>query len=357
MKPIRAVAAFLIILALAVSPKAFAAETTPSQSKSAQPKTAKKKADAKPTPVPTPRPEAVEPDGIMGLYEGSGASAKVIGEWVRAAGQLRKNYRVVLSLDSPKIEVELKGTLEADSLPLTGTAGDVEWTGRLAAGKLSVSSKDGKSKVDLAPVVRKSPTLGQKPPEDAIVLLPFEEGKPTNLDAWKNKKWKILPDGSVEVSGGNNLTEREFGDCRLHLEFMTPYMPEARGQGRGNSGVYMQNRYETQILDSFGLPPKDNECGGIYEVAAPKINACLPPGQWQTYDITFHTHKFGPDGQPTEPAKLTVVHNGITIHENQPVMNATRAAGAKGAVKAGPLMLQDHGNPVRYRNIWLVELK
>jgi len=142
---------------------------------------------------------------------------------------------------------------------------------------------------------------------------------------------------------------------RLHMEFCCPYMPTASGQGRGNSGVYLQGRYECQILDSFGLTSKDNECGGIYTVSAPKEIASLPPGRWQTYDITFKAPKVQ-DGKIVEPAVMSVVHNGIQIHENVKIDHVT-TAGVKGPiVSPAPLMLQDHGNPVRYRNIWLVEL-
>ena len=141
---------------------------------------------------------------------------------------------------------------------------------------------------------RVSPTLGQKPPKGAVVLF---DG--TNLDAWQQAdkpgrpaKWKLVPGGAMEVRGGNIATRRKFRDFFLHVEFRTPYMPQARGQGRGNSGVYLLGRYEVQVLDSYGLEGEDNECGGIYHMAKPLVNMCLPPLQWQTYDITFTAPRF-----------------------------------------------------------------
>jgi hypothetical protein len=134
---------------------------------------------------------------------------------------------------------------------------------------------------------------------------------------------------------------------------MLPYMPEARGQGRGNSGLYLQGRYEVQMLDSFGLEGKDNECGGLYKIAAPKVNMCLPPLTWQTYDVDFAAAKFDSEGKKTVNAMITVRHNGVVIHEDQELPDATHAAPNKEENKPGPVYLQNHGNPVRYRNIWV----
>jgi len=310
-------------------------------------------------------------DTVMGEYEGTftpakgeavPAEAKVIAEFVRAGGEARKNYRAILS-SKPKepsqaVSLVTTSTLSEAVLPLTRQINGVEWAGNLASETLTLEGKgENGGKWELRRVVRHSPTEGEKPPAGAVVLLPYEPGKPTNLDAWRNKNWKLLPDGSMEAFRGNNLTDREFGSCKLHVEFLLPYQPEARDQGRGNSGVYMQDRYETQVLDSFGLPPKNNECGGIYEVSDPKVNACYPPLQWQTYDITFTAPKLSPDGTVLEFAKLTVVQNGVEIQKDVPVKGPTRAAGGKGVVAKGPLTVQDHGCPVRYRNIWLVEEK
>jgi hypothetical protein len=133
-------------------------------------------------------------------------------------------------------------------------------------------------------------------------------------------------------------------------------MPEARGQGRGNSGVYLQGRYEVQVLDSYGLEGLDNECGGIYQVAAPLVNMCAPPMQWQTYDITFRALLFDQAGNKKSDPCLTVIHNGVKIHDQVNVPGSTTAALGGNATKPGGIYLQDHGNLVQFRNIWLVEL-
>ena len=220
-------------------------------------------------------------------------------------------------------------------------------------------------KFSLSKTVRLSPTLGAKTPRGAIVLF---DGK--NFDQWRpaekkpgqdSVQWKLAPDpvggGAMEVKPGTGsiITKKEFTDFKLHLEFRTPFMPEARGQGRGNSGVYLQGRYEVQVLDSYGLEGLDNECGGIYRVAAPLVNMCAPPMQWQTYDITFRAPRFDQAGNKKSDPCLTVIHNGVKIHDQVNVSGATTGALGSDAAKPGGIYLQDHGNLVQFRNIWLVE--
>ena len=196
-------------------------------------------------------------------------------------------------------------------------------------------------------------------PEGAIVLF---GGK--SLDGWtardgKSKpKWKLLDNGIMQSGGGDIITEKKFdGHFKLHVEFRVPYMPNAKGQARGNSGVYVQGRYEVQILDSYGLDSKNNDCGAIYEVAAPLVNACKAPTIWQRYDIEFHA-PVCKDGKKTEPARMTVHHNGVKIHDDQKInVKFTRAGMETDACTPGPILLQDHGNPVQFRNVWLMELK
>src|SRR5262249_22625412 len=140
------------------------------------------------------------------------------------------------------------------------------------------------------------------------------------------------------------------------VEFRLPFRPASRGQSRGNSGVYIQRRYEIQILDSFGLDPKHDDCGSIYEQTAPAVNMCLPPLSWQTYDIDFTAAGVDESGKKTASARVTVVHNGVTIHDNAEIKGTT-GLGRKEEDKPAPLYLQNHGNPVYFRNIWLVEKK
>ncbi len=198
----------------------------------------------------------------------------------------------------------------------------------------------------------KSSTLGLKPPEGAIVLLAFDESAPS-LEEWDNDSWKALPDGSMQVGKGDIRTRREFGDVKLHVEFMTPRR-SGDGRNQGNSGVYLQDRYEVQVLETFGLDPDPGVCGAIYQVAAPRVNASLPPLAWQTYDITFRAPTFKQDGTVASWASITVLHNGVLIHEEVEVRNQT-GGGAEGTVKAGPIKLQDHGHVLRFRNIWVVQ--
>ena len=145
-----------------------------------------------------------------------------------------------------------------------------------------------------------------------------------------------------------------FGSFKLHLEFRLPFKPHARGQARGNSGLYMQGRYETQILDSFGLEGKNNECGGVYSISDPSVNMCLPPLVWQTYDVDFTAAKYDDSGKKTENARMTVLLNGVKVHDNLELPRGTTAHPVKESPEPGPVYLQNHGNPVRFRNIWVL---
>jgi len=196
------------------------------------------------------------------------------------------------------------------------------------------------------------------PPSDAIVLF---DGK--DLSKWQTgkgaeAKWKLPGDGSMEVNGtGSIMTREEFGDVQVHVEWATPKEVKGEGQGRGNSGVYLQGRYEIQVLDSYNNKTYFNgQAGAFYEHNAPLVNASRKPAEWQTYDIIFHPPKTGADGKPV-PGSFTVLHNGVLIQDHIPVSgDATRAANFQGITPKGPLVLQDHGNPVRYRNIWIRKL-
>ena len=198
-------------------------------------------------------------------------------------------------------------------------------------------------------------TLGAKPPSGAVVLF---DGK--DLSAWTARDGKpagwTVEDGIITIAPGKGdiLTKDAFGSYKLHIEFNVPYMPEASGQGRGNSGVYQQGRYELQVLDSYGLEPKDNECGGIYHQVTPKVNACKPPLQWQTYDVTLHAARCA-DGKVDRKARISVVQNGKLIIDDAEIDPSPGGVDSD-ACKDGPILLQDHGNAVQYRNIWIEKI-
>lgn len=193
-------------------------------------------------------------------------------------------------------------------------------------------------------VVRTSPTLGKAPPPCAIVLF---DG--TDADEFHNGR--ITADGLL-MEGAD--FKRMFTDFTLHIEFRLPYMPDARGQKRGNSGVYLQSRYEVQVLDSFGLEGAFNECAALYRYQPPRINMCLPPLQWQTYDITFRSPQFDSTGEKIRNARLSVRHNGVVVHDNFSIEHKT-GAGRPESPDPYPIRLQNHSDPVRFRNIWIVE--
>lgn len=204
--------------------------------------------------------------------------------------------------------------------------------------------RDGSTVAELKKVERKSPTLGARPPKGSVVLF---DG--ANTDAWENGKLV-----EKNLLGPTNASSKEkFGDHLLHVEFRTPFMPTARGQGRGNSGVYVQSRYECQVLDSFGLEGEENECGGIYSIARPAVNMCFPPLSWQTYDIDFTAARYDEKGNKTKNARATIKHNGVVIHKDIELPHGTPGCHPEGP---GPdsVFLQDHGNPVAFRNIWVV---
>lgn len=200
-----------------------------------------------------------------------------------------------------------------------------------------------------------------KKPADAITLF---DGK--DFSRWQKQGsgeigWKIA-DGAMQIvpKSGSIMTKQDFKDFMMHAEFNIPNLPaDVRGQGRGNSGIYIQQRYELQILDSFGLEPKNNECGSIYTFKAPDRNVCAKPGQWQTYDILFHAARFGEkDGKPAkvQNARITVFHNGVLVHDDVEVPNKT-GAGQQEGPQPRPILLQDHGNEVSFRNLWIVPIE
>ena len=283
---------------------------------------------------------------IQGEYQGETAEGKKVGAQVIALGDGK--FRLVGypgglpgdGWDTNAKIVSAEGQLENGVLKVTKD----NHTATIADGKLTLTH-DGQASCELKKVERKSPTLGAKPPSGAVVLF---DGK--NADEWRGGK---MTDDGLLVAGTD--TKRKFGDCTIHIEFRTPFQPKDRGQGRGNSGVYLNSMYELQVLDSFGLSGENNECGGFYTIRKPDVNMCFPPLSWQTYDIDFTAAKYE-NGKKAKNARVTVKHNGVTIHDDAEIPRGTPGRAAEGPGPA-PLYFQDHGNPVVYRNIWVVEKK
>ena len=212
-------------------------------------------------------------------------------------------------------------------------------------------SKEGVHLGKLSRVDRRSKTLGLAPPDNATVL--FDGSTAQEFVSARDSHPVEMTDDGLLMQGVKSV--KTFQDGHLHIEFRLPFKPAATGQARGNSGIYMQGRYEVQMLDSFGLSGEHNECGGIYSVKKPDINMCFPPLCWQTYDIDFVAARFDDEGNKIADARMTVFHNGVKIHDEVKIPKATTAAPLKESSEPGYLYLQDHGNPVRYRNIWYVE--
>lgn len=196
------------------------------------------------------------------------------------------------------------------------------------------------------------------PPESAVVLF-----NGSDLSNWTSRDggapgWAV-EDGVMAVvpRTGDIMTTERFTDHFLHLEFMTPDMPEATGQAKGNSGVFLQGRYEIQVLDSYGIAvPGMGDCGAIYNQFAPLVNACKPPLEWQSYDVIFRAPRLNDDGEIIENTRVTVLQNGLVILNNVILSGTTGANIGGGVGDPGPLLLQDHGNLVKFRNIWAVPL-
>lgn len=257
------------------------------------------------------------------------------------------------------------GTLDGEVIRFSANG----WTGEVAKDGLTGTSGGNPAvKFSLKKVVRSSPTLGAKPPADAIVLF---DGK--NFDQWQHGggravTWHLTGDGAMEVRsarsdedrknqiGGDIETKRSFGDCRIHLEFRYPVEPGKSGQGRGNSGFFFQRDYEVQVLNSYGLEGRWNECGALYKTMPPQVNAARPPMEWQTYDIIYKASVWK-DGKKISPPRITVRLNGVLIHNDVEIPHVTAHAFASRFNEPqgdGPIRLQDHGNAIQYRNIWII---
>ena len=198
------------------------------------------------------------------------------------------------------------------------------------------------------------------PPADAIVLF---DGK--DLEQWESDKdgpakWDVKEGVMTVNHTGYIHTKQAFGDCQLHVEWATPAEVSGDGQGRGNSGIFLQSRYEIQVLDSYNNKTYFNgQAGAVYGQSPPLVNCCRKPGEWQAYDIIYHAPQFALDGTLKQPGTVTVLQNGILVQDHVTIQGTMKGGGGikqQPHAAKEPLALQDHGNPVRYRNIWIREL-
>lgn len=305
--------------------------------------------------IADPQKAKADPDfAIQGEYVGEMAMSsgpKKVGAQVVAKGGGAFDVRLLtggLPGDGWDQKAQFKGTGTRGEDGLTTISGK-DLSGSITSGKMTVRTGT-QIEATLKKVERQSKTLGQKPPAGAAVLF----GKPGDETNWDNGKLVELSDGKFLNMGIK--TKQKFNAFTAHIEFRTPWMPNSSGQGRGNSGVYLQDRYELQVLDSFGLSGENNECGGFYTLHKPLVNMCYPPLVWQTYDIEFTPAEFGPDGKKAKNARSTVYHNGVKIQDNVELKGAT-GGGQPEKPTPGPFQLQNHGDPLAYNNIWVVEKK
>jgi hypothetical protein len=299
-------------------------------------------------------PKEVAPEDPDVLVQG-----EYLGEITKPEGKQKLGVQVIALGDGkfhavgydgglPGAGWDKRDTHEADGETADGitTFKSGEFTAKIRGGVLVITAEGGVTVAELQKVARQSPTLDAKAPAGAVVLF---DG--THADLWKNGN---MTDDGLLMQG--TTSKPGFQSGTLHLEFMLPYEPRGRGQGRGNSGCYLQGRYEVQILDSFGLKGANYECGGIYSVEDCDVNMCYPPLVWQTFDIDFNAAEYK-EQKKMANARMTVRHNGVTIHDNVEVDRATTAAPNPEGPGPGPIYLQDHGHPVRFRNVWFVEKK
>lgn len=243
-----------------------------------------------------------------------------------------------------KSRIRMEGARNEESVQLADKESGIQAT--IHDGKLTLVLPEQQPLI-LPRIERQSPTLGAKAPKGAVVLF---DG--ISSDTWKNG---LLENGLLKAN--HSMSKQTFKSYTAHIEFRTPFKPDARGQKRGNSGVYHYGRWETQILDSFGLEGKDNECGGIYSISKPRMNMCLPPLSWQSYDVDFTAATFDAEGKHIAWPRITVKLNGVLIHEDLELnKDFTTAAPLNTPLKdePGPIFLQEHKNPVYFRNIWVL---
>ncbi|MDZ8117831.1 3-keto-disaccharide hydrolase [Pontiella agarivorans] len=299
------------------------------------------------------------PDSYTGIWS---------GRWTVAGKSSEVHAHVVRYKD--RYEVKLRPKPDSRLKPLAGFHFLAETLKPVESMELNIlddamSGTVNGAEFDLKRVnFKPSPTLGKKAPEDAVVI--FDGSGVDALKSAIGKReigWKLVEGGAIEVSGKDKgkkfkqdiRTRAEFGDYELHAEFKLPYMVDQVGQQRANSGIFHYGLYETQVLDSFGLYGKYDEAGGIYKIREPDSNAVYPPGLWQTYDVIARAARFDAQGKKIKDVRLTVRLNGVLIHEDVAgdFSKLTKRTAARGEHPTGPIIFQDHANPVQYRNIWV----
>jgi hypothetical protein len=290
-------------------------------------------------------------DPLIGDWQGD---ANALVAQVLPVGEGKYQAALLKAFDTENNVISiLQGTSSAAEVSFSGDG----WTGVIKSGHFTIE-KEGK-KFDLKHISRTSPTMGAKPPTGAIVLF---DGH--NLDDWAKKngkdwlaedgpaKWKLVEGSAVEAVPGSDciITHRKFGDCRVHVEFRTLGTPS-------NSGVFLEDRYEVNINETYGHTSGSPNGGfdNCTDKVEPRVRPCFPPLAWQTFDIDFHSPRFDKDGKKIANARATVLFNGVKIYDQQELDLPHGAARRLGEAPTGPLMLQEHGMPVQFRNIWLLE--
>ncbi|MBN9523461.1 DUF1080 domain-containing protein [bacterium] len=304
--------------------------------------------------VADPSKAAADPDfAIQGEYVGEIPGHGKVGAQVVARGHgefVVKAYHGGLPGDGADMKDVITGTAVTKDGKVVAAMKKGAETSTAVIGGGEIKVAVGPDTITLKKVERKSPTLGLKAPEGAVVLF----GAPGDEKNWNGGKLAKLSDGEFLDVGVTS--KQAFGAFKAHVEFRLPWMPNSTGQGRGNSGVYLQNRYECQVLDSFGLSGENNECGGIYTQHKPRVNMCLPPLVWQTYDLEFTPAVFGADGKKTANARATIRHNGVLIHDNVEFPREC-PGGQPERPTPGVFQFQNHSDPVVFRNVWVVEVR
>jgi hypothetical protein len=317
----------------------------------------------------------VEGDPFLGDWEGQWIDPRGILRWnpgivaqIIPRGGGRYQINILPEFDHrcvPYAVIHAKAegpAIRFDQAPWSGT---VTPDGFAGEGKL----KEEAGRFELAKVKRPSPLVGAKPPVGAVVLFDgtsFDEWEPSGRKPNGTIAWELDGDvmrirSSPDGTRHSLRTKRRFGDVKLHIEFRLPLEPENTGQGRANSGVSVGG-YEIQVLDSYGLPGYYNECGAIYKIAAPMVNMCAPPLEWQTFDVTFRRARFNEAGEKIADARITVHHNGVAIHHDREIRHRVYYKPRVGRTEPvdaerAPISLQNHRHPIEFRNIWAVELE